>query len=203
MLTMLLGFVTLMTICITTHLVRDSISIPTFIVLFLCLIIFCSSGLEGLDSRYIALTLVTSFAYFILLNRFESLSGGHFEFGKSLWFRLGEIPILSMFIIAIPTVLTQNLIRNLPSSIYVKALIGSLLSAAPVVLLFYSGPFIDVMQWELLFPSIKALPGLLCLTYLLSFAGLQFNFSSRISYPIAFYSCWITFWMATLIRILN
>lgn len=192
----ILGVVALMVIGMATHMLPDGIIIPAFMIFCSGLLIFSTSKPEGMDFRFIVLSLAVSFAYFILLNRFEAMSGGYFAFGKSLGFTLGEIPPLAIFIVAIPVLLTQNFIRNLPYSIYVSALAGSVLSAIPVVFVMYAGPLTDVLYWENLNPPPVVFISVFVVSFFLSFAGLQLNYKCETRFYRETYLSWILFWVA-------
>lgn len=192
----ILGVVALMVIGMATHMLPDGIIIPAFMIFCAGLITFSTSKPEGMDFRFIVLTMSVSFAYFILLNRYEAMSGGYFAFGKSLGFTLGEIPPLAVFILAIPVALTQNFVRSLPYNIYVRALAGSVLSAIPVVFVMYAGPLTDVLYWENLTPAPVVFISVFIVSFFLSFAGLQLNYKCETRFYRETYLSWILFWVA-------
>jgi hypothetical protein len=188
--------VALMIIGTATHLLPDYIIIPSFLVLCIGLIIATGSKPAGMDLRYVVLTLAVSFAYFILLNRYESLSGGYFAFGKSLGFFLGEIPLLSIFLVAIPAILSQNFIRNIQMNIYLRSLAGSVLIGIPIAFVMFAGPLVDVLYWENLLPSPVVFVSVFILSYFLAFAGQQLNYTMSTRLYREIYLSWILFWIA-------
>lgn len=194
---LIMGVVAFMILGSVKHWLPDSMIVPALIVFCSGLIIFSTSRPEGMELRFIVLTLAVSFAFFILMNRFEALSGGYFAFGKSLGFLLGEIPLLAIFIVAIPVLLTQNFIRNLPHNIYVRALAGSVLTGIPIAFVMYAGPMIDVLYWENLTPPAVVFISVFVLSFFLSFAGLQLNYKAETRYYREIYLSWILFWIAS------
>lgn len=192
---LILGVIVFMITGSAKQLFPDSIIVPALIVFCAGVMIFSTSRPEGMDLRFIVLTLAVAFAFFILMNRFEAMSGGYFAFGKSLGFRLGEIPLLAIFIVAIPVLLTQNFIRNLPHNIYVRALAGSVLTGIPIAFVMYAGPLIDVLYWENLTPPPVVFVPVFVLSFFLSFAGIQLNFKAETSFYREIYFAWIVFWL--------
>lgn len=192
---LILGVIVFMITVSAKLLLPDSIIVPALIVICAGVMIFSTSRPEGMDLRFIVLTLAVAFAFFILMNRFEAMSGGYFAFGKSLGFRLGEIPLLAIFIVAIPVLLTQNFIRNLPHNIYVRALAGSVLTGIPIAFVMYAGPLIDVLYWENLTPPPVVFVSVFVLSFFLSFAGIQLNFKAGTSFYREIYFAWIVFWL--------
>lgn len=195
--------VALMIIGSATQLLPDYIIVPSFLIFCIGLIVASASKPVGMDIRYIVLTIAVSFAFFILLNRYEALSGGYFAFGKSLGFFLGEIPLLSVFLITIPALLTQNFIRNLRSNIYFKSLVGAVYTSCGFAVVMFAGPTIDILYWENTWPSPATIVPLFLMSYFLSFAGLQLSFAIRFKLAVEILLAWITFWSALIVLILR
>jgi hypothetical protein len=180
----------------SAHLLSDSIIIPAFISLCAVTMASTESKLTGMDKRFLILSFAVGFAFFILLNRYETLSGGYFAFGKSLGFMLGEIPFLAFLLIAIPVVLAQNLIRTIHQSIYIRALAGSALTVIAIGIVLFSGPFTDVFYWENILPAPAVFLPVFVVSFFLSFAGLQLNYGTVTRFYREVYLAWIIFWAA-------
>lgn len=178
------------------QLLRVSVIIPAFICLCGVTIAFTSTKITGMDKRFIILSLAVSFAFFILLHRYEALSGGYFAFGKSLGFLLGEIPVLSFLLIAVPVLLAQNFIRTMHHNIYLRALAGSAITGIATGFVLFAGPFTDVFYWENILPAPVVFLPVFVVSFFLSFAGLQLNYGAASRYYREIFLAWLIFWAA-------